>query len=78
MADEQGSGDGAGGELEFEKAAYAAPRAAFACAFCNGPVIGEYYDAGGKFVCSRCRDAIESPSGGGRFLIARRSEPVLR
>jgi len=70
VAGEQGSGEGAGGELAFEKAEYSAAPAPFACAFCNGPVIGEYYDAGGKFVCSRCRDAIESPSGGGRFLIA--------
>jgi hypothetical protein len=59
------------GEIQFERAEYDAQPAAFACAACQRPVTGEYYEALGKFICPACRDAAESPSGASRrFLVA--------
>jgi hypothetical protein len=85
VADEQGRGEGpegartdaprtddatTEGALQFERAEYTSPPAAFACALCSRPVTGEYYDAGGKYACPACREVLEAPASRGRFLIA--------
>lgn len=60
--------------LQFDRAEFTAPAAqAVTCASCSQTIIQNYYEAGGKTICSTCRDTIESAAGSGgslRFLRA--------
>jgi hypothetical protein len=60
--------------LQFDRAEFTAPAAtAVKCASCSQTIIQSYYEAGGKTICSTCREALTSglDSGGtARFLRA--------
>lgn len=61
-------------DVQFERAEFDDASAQTACAECNAPLAGFYYDVNGQTVCERCRYAIESRfnsgSGAGRFARA--------
>jgi hypothetical protein len=60
--------------LQFDRAEFtSAPASSVMCASCNQSIIQSYHEAGGKTICSSCREAITSASesgGAGRFLRA--------
>ena len=65
---EPGSGE-AGGAIQFDKVEYSEGTKPFACASCERPVTGEYYEAGGKYICPSCRDSMLSQAGDARSLL---------
>jgi hypothetical protein len=60
--------------LQFDRAEFTTtPASSVTCASCNQSIIQSYYEAGGKTICSSCREAIASASESGgvaRFLRA--------
>lgn len=42
--------------LQFDRAEFTAPVAALTCASCAQPIVQSYYEAGGKTICSTCRE----------------------
>jgi hypothetical protein len=60
--------------LQFDRAEFTTtPATSVTCASCNQSIIQSYYEAGGKTICSSCREAIASASESGgvaRFLRA--------
>jgi hypothetical protein len=60
--------------LQFDRAEFATPvEAAVKCASCNRSIIQSYYEAGGKTICSTCREALANAADSGgtlRFLRA--------
>jgi hypothetical protein len=60
--------------LQFDRAEFATPASpAVKCASCSQSIIQSYYEAGGKTICSTCRDALASTADSGgtlRFLRA--------
>ena len=60
--------------LQFDRAEFATtPPAAVACASCKQTIIQSYYEAGGKTICSTCREALAGAAdsgGSARFLRA--------
>jgi hypothetical protein len=57
----QESGSGEPGGIQFDTVEYAEGSKPFDCASCARPVSGEYYEAGGKYICPSCRDELSSP-----------------
>jgi len=59
--------------LQFDRAEFTAPVASLTCAACAQPIVQSYYEAGGKTICSTCRElrsgAMETRSTA-RFLRA--------
>ena len=51
--------------VQFDRAEYETAPGQAACAECNQPLAGYYYDVNGQTVCERCRYAIEAKSTGG-------------
>jgi len=60
--------------LQFDRAEFTTtPASSVTCASCNQNIIQSYYEAGGRTICSSCREAIASASESGgvaRFLRA--------
>ncbi len=60
--------------LQFDRAEFkATPSSSLKCALCSHTIIQSYYEAGGKTICSSCREAQASTAGAGgtaRFLRA--------
>ena len=57
MSEEQPSGS----ELSFERAEFEGPApSALACAFCNQPLIGQYWQVSKRPACDHCRGSIAS------------------
>jgi hypothetical protein len=60
--------------LQFDRAEFTTtPASSVTCASCNQSIIQSYYEAGGKTICSSCREAMASASESGgmvRFLRA--------
>jgi hypothetical protein len=60
--------------LQFDRAEFTtSPASSVTCASCNQNVIQSYYEAGGKTICSTCRESLSSAEGSGgvaRFLRA--------
>ena len=42
--------------LQFDRAEFTAPVASLTCASCAQPIVQSYYEAGGKTICSTCRE----------------------
>jgi hypothetical protein len=62
---------GAVPSLQFDRAEFTAPASSATCASCNQLLVQSYYEAGGKTICSNCREALAhvADSGGAiRFL----------
>jgi hypothetical protein len=63
-----------GSELQFDRAEYATQQGGAACAQCQTPLFGHYFDVDGHTVCEKCRYLLESQltagSSAGRFLRA--------
>jgi hypothetical protein len=51
--------------VQFDHAEYETAPGQAACAECNHPLAGYYYDVNGQTVCERCRYAIEAKFTGG-------------
>ncbi len=60
--------------LQFDRAEFTtSPASSVTCASCNQSIIQSYYEAGGKTICSTCRESLASAEGSGgvtRFLRA--------
>jgi hypothetical protein len=60
--------------LQFDRAEFATPAAAAVkCASCSQSIIQSYYEAGGKTICSACREVLANTADSGgtaRFLRA--------
>src|SRR5205823_2163301 len=59
--------------LQFDRAEFATPASSAKCASCNQVIVQSYYEAGGKTICSSCRETLAGAvdSGGmSRFLRA--------
>ena len=50
--------------LQFDKAEIAG-EPALSCAVCKTPIAGEYYQANGQTICTRCRDQVAKVGVGG-------------
>jgi hypothetical protein len=47
---------GGASSLQFDRAEFTAPVASLTCASCAQPIVQSYYEAGGKTICSTCRE----------------------
>jgi hypothetical protein len=52
MSDQIGSAS----PIQFDRAEFTAPVASLTCAACAQPIVQSYYEAGGKTICSTCRE----------------------
>jgi hypothetical protein len=56
-------------ELQFDQAEFTTPATAGpACTVCKQPIAEEYYELGGKVICTRCRQGVEAAFRGGSRL----------
>lgn len=56
--------------LQFDKVEYGEGSPSFACAECTRSVTGEYYEAGGRYLCPPCAAQLLSTNGGARRVLA--------
>ncbi|HTU25712.1 MAG TPA: LIM domain-containing protein [Pirellulales bacterium] len=74
MSDSADAHTPSGGELQFDRAEFAAPASAATCKVCGKPMHDLYYEVNGLPFCQSCRQQLQSArdvgSGAGRFARA--------